>query len=113
MNKFPRPRARQMFIGIVSKLTIKFWMCQKCDKMKSHNKNDYECCRMITYTLDMFFFYLLFNEYQQISYISHEQCLQIQIYSIHVLQYIISITFKKFMYSDEKSILTIDVFQWL
>jgi Zn-dependent alcohol dehydrogenase len=24
--------------GIVSKLTIKFWMCQKCGKMKDYNK---------------------------------------------------------------------------
>jgi hypothetical protein len=23
--------------GIVSKLTIKFWMCQKCGKMKDYN----------------------------------------------------------------------------
>jgi hypothetical protein len=39
----------------VSKLKIKFWMCQKCDKMKDYNnkKNDYKCIRMITNTLDM------------------------------------------------------------
>jgi hypothetical protein len=27
-----------LFKGIMSKLTIKFWMCQKCGKMKDHNK---------------------------------------------------------------------------
>jgi hypothetical protein len=25
--------------GIVSKLTVKFWMCQKCGKMKDYNNN--------------------------------------------------------------------------
>jgi hypothetical protein len=39
--------------GIVSKLTVKFWMCQKRGKMKDYNnkKNDYKYCRMITNTL--------------------------------------------------------------
>ena len=42
MKKFPRPHTRQMFKGIVSKLTIKF--CQKCGKMKDRQKkkNDYD-----------------------------------------------------------------------
>jgi hypothetical protein len=38
-----------IFKGIVSKLTIKFWMCQKCGKMKNYNnrkiqvlQNDYK-----------------------------------------------------------------------
>jgi hypothetical protein len=26
------------FKGMVSKLTLKFWMCQKCGKMKDYNK---------------------------------------------------------------------------
>jgi hypothetical protein len=26
------------FKGIVSKLTVNFWMCQKCGKMKDYNK---------------------------------------------------------------------------
>jgi hypothetical protein len=44
----------EMFKGIVSNLTIKFWMCQKCGKMKDYNnKNEYRCCRMITNTLDI------------------------------------------------------------
>jgi hypothetical protein len=39
--------------GIVSKFTIKFCMCQNCDKMKDHNyKNQYKFCRMVTNTLD-------------------------------------------------------------
>jgi hypothetical protein len=29
---------RTIVKGIVSKLTIKFWMCQKCGKMKDYNK---------------------------------------------------------------------------
>jgi hypothetical protein len=29
---------RKLFKGIVSKLTIKFCMCQKCGKMKDYNK---------------------------------------------------------------------------
>jgi predicted Zn-ribbon and HTH transcriptional regulator len=42
------------FKGIVSKLMIKFWMCQKCGKIKNYNlKNDYKCCKMITNTLAM------------------------------------------------------------
>jgi hypothetical protein len=44
------------FKGIVSKLTVKFWMCQKCSKMKDYNNNnkkDYKYCRMITHTLDI------------------------------------------------------------
>jgi hypothetical protein len=35
--------------GIVCKLTITIWMCQKCGKMK----DDHKCCRIITNTLDM------------------------------------------------------------
>jgi hypothetical protein len=39
--------------GIMSKLTIKFWMCQKCCKMKDYKKNQsYKCCSVIKHTLD-------------------------------------------------------------
>ena len=48
MKKFPRPHTRQMFKGIVSKLTIKF--CQKCGKMKDRQKKK---MTTITNTLDM------------------------------------------------------------
>jgi hypothetical protein len=45
-NFFLRPKtskifgmqsAAALFKGIVSKLTIKLWMCQKCGKMKDNN----------------------------------------------------------------------------
>jgi hypothetical protein len=32
------PDPHGLFKGIVSKLTIKFWMCQKCSKMKDYNQ---------------------------------------------------------------------------
>jgi ribosomal protein L37AE/L43A len=40
--------------GIVSKLTIKFWVCQKCGRLKDDNKkNHYKFCRIVMSTLDM------------------------------------------------------------
>jgi hypothetical protein len=32
------PFHAQYLKGIVSKLTIKFWMCQKCGKMRDYNQ---------------------------------------------------------------------------
>jgi hypothetical protein len=53
--KFSRHLKNNIVIkGIVSKLTIKFWVSQKMwQNERLQHKNDYKCCRMITNTLDM------------------------------------------------------------
>jgi hypothetical protein len=35
---FPFDHSIPAVKGIIAKLTIRFWMCQKCGKMKDYNK---------------------------------------------------------------------------